>query len=148
MHRAGWDCERIGNCRGDRNAILLNEFRPDGKPHLRGRRLASRVTRAGDRLFVQLPTTTVDVHVVPRFSVAGGHGETHGGLVAPMPGVVHAVHCAVGDRVVARQPLVVLEAMKMEHQVTAPTAGTVTEVRVSAGEHVTTGTVLAVIEGT
>jgi propionyl-CoA carboxylase alpha chain len=111
-----------------------------------GRRLRSAVTAAGNRLHVQLPSGTVDVDIVPRFAVAAGDDAGHGGLVAPMPGVVHSVHCAIGDVVATRQPLLILEAMKMEHPVVAPQAGTVTDVRVALGEHVTTGTVLVVLQ--
>ena len=59
-------------------------------------------------------------------------GAAHAGgdaLTAPMPGTVTAVKVAVGDEVVAGQSLLVVEAMKMEHVITAPHAGTVTELR-------------------
>jgi propionyl-CoA carboxylase alpha chain len=69
-----------------------------------------------------------------------------GSLTAPMPGSVLAVRVAKGDRVAAGQPVLVLEAMKMEHTLAAPAAGTVTEVRVAAGEQVPAGAVLAVLE--
>jgi propionyl-CoA carboxylase alpha chain len=63
-----------------------------------------------------------------------------------MPGLVLAVRVAKGDRVDAGQPLLTLEAMKMEHPVLAPAAGTVTELRVAAGAQVDAGDVLAVVE--
>lgn len=53
---------------------------------------------------------------------------------------------AAGDRVVARQPLVVLEAMKMEHEITAPVDGTVGELSVAVGDQVDGGQTLAVVE--
>ena len=49
----------------------------------------------------------------------------HGALTAPMPGKILAVTVAVGDIVSANQPLLVLEAMKMEHTIAVPYAGTV-----------------------
>jgi propionyl-CoA carboxylase alpha chain len=55
------------------------------------------------------------------------------------------VRVAKGDRVRAGQPLLALEAMKMEHAVLAPADGVVTELRVAAGSHVDAGEVLAVI---
>jgi propionyl-CoA carboxylase alpha chain len=103
------------------------------------------VTRAGDRLHVQVPRGTVDLDVVPRFVVPGSTGTT-GGLVAPMPGVVLEVRCAAGDRVGAGQTLVVLEAMKMEHRIDAPADGVVGAVEVTAGQHVENGAVLLVID--
>src|SRR5690606_21669199 len=51
-------------------------------------------------------------------------------LTAPMPGTVTVVKVAVGDRVAAGQSLLVVEAMKMEHVISAPHAGTVTELDV------------------
>jgi propionyl-CoA carboxylase alpha chain len=54
--------------------------------------------------------------------------------------------CAEGDIVEAGQVLVVLEAMKMEHAVRSPTAGTVVAVRVTASQQVETGAVLAVVD--
>ncbi len=69
-----------------------------------------------------------------------------GSLTAPMPGLVLTVRVAEGDKVDAGQPLLALEAMKMEHPVLAPTAGRVTELRVAAGSQVDAGDVLAVVE--
>jgi propionyl-CoA carboxylase alpha chain len=66
--------------------------------------------------------------------------------VAPMPGIVLDVRCAAGDVVDARQTLVVLEAMKMEHHVLAPADGVVAEVRVAKGQHVANGAVLLILE--
>jgi len=65
-----------------------------------------------------------------------------------MPGSVVRVLVAAGDTVEKGQPLVVLEAMKMEHTVSAPAGGSVTDVRVSAGQQVEAGSVLVVVEGT
>jgi acetyl/propionyl-CoA carboxylase alpha subunit len=70
---------------------------------------------------------------------------TAGSLVAPMPGAVVRVLVGVGDSVVAQQPLVVLEAMKMEHTVASPAAGSVVELKVAAGQQVDAGMVLAVV---
>jgi propionyl-CoA carboxylase alpha chain len=110
-----------------------------------GRRSTARVTRAGDRVYVQMPRGTVDFDVVERFSVPGAELAT-GGLVAPMPGTVLDVRVAVGDQVEAGTTLVVMEAMKMEHHINAPADGIVTEVFVSAGEQVDNGAALLMIE--
>ncbi|GAA1876386.1 acetyl-CoA carboxylase biotin carboxylase subunit [Actinomadura bangladeshensis] len=75
-------------------------------------------------------------------SAAAGDGV----LRSPMPGTVLAVKAAEGDRVEAGQPLVVVEAMKMEHTVTAPLAGVVAQLPVRAGAQVALDAVLAVIE--
>jgi biotin carboxyl carrier protein len=67
-------------------------------------------------------------------------------LTAPMPGKVVRVLCAVGDQVAAEQGLLVVEAMKMQNEVLAPKAGKITELRVSEGQTVNAGEVLAVVE--
>ncbi|UDY23496.1 biotin carboxylase N-terminal domain-containing protein [Nocardioides sp. Kera G14] len=80
----------------------------------------------------------------PRFTDPADRVE-EGSLLAPMPGAVVAVHAKVGDEVAEGQPLLVLEAMKMQHTITAPHAGQVTELDVAVGDQVTGGTVLAVV---
>ncbi|MFF8832432.1 acetyl/propionyl/methylcrotonyl-CoA carboxylase subunit alpha [Streptomyces sp. NPDC015131] len=70
-----------------------------------------------------------------------------GSLLAPMPGtVVRVAGVAAGDRVEAGQPLVWLEAMKMEHRVTAPASGTLTALHAVPGRQVEVGALLAVVE--
>ena len=81
---------------------------------------------------------------VPRFPDPTA-GRPAGSLLAPMPGGVVRVLAEPGAVVTAGQPLVVLEAMKMEHTVTAPGAGILAEVRVAHGDQVDTGQVLAVV---
>ncbi|HEY0453090.1 biotin carboxylase N-terminal domain-containing protein [Actinophytocola sp.] len=72
-------------------------------------------------------------------AVAGGP------VTSPMPGTVLVVKAAVGDRVAAGAPLVVVEAMKMEHTVTAPVDGVLTELNVQAGQQVALNQPLAVV---
>jgi biotin carboxyl carrier protein len=67
-------------------------------------------------------------------------------IVAPMPGRVVRVLVKPGDRVAVRQPLVVVEAMKMENELRAPKAGRVKDVSATAGASVEPGRVLIVIE--
>ncbi|OEV23405.1 hypothetical protein AN220_24640, partial [Streptomyces nanshensis] len=67
-------------------------------------------------------------------------------LTAPMPGTVTVVKAAVGDEVAAGQSLLVVEAMKMEHVITAPHAGRVAELEVTAGSTVAMDQVLAVVD--
>jgi propionyl-CoA carboxylase alpha chain len=69
-----------------------------------------------------------------------------GSLLAPMPGTVVRLGVAVGDQVAAGQPLLWLEAMKMEHVISAPAAGIVAELPVAAGQQVEVGSVLAVVK--
>jgi acetyl/propionyl-CoA carboxylase alpha subunit len=75
---------------------------------------------------------------------AASHGES--AVTAPMPGTVIKVLVAPGDQVQARQPLLVLEAMKMEMPVTAPHDGAVRNVHVAEGDRVAGGAVLVELE--
>ena len=77
---------------------------------------------------------------------AGAAFAADGAILAPMPGKVIAVDVAEGDKVTAGQRLMVLEAMKMEHALTAPFDGTVTELSATTGGQVQVEAVLAVVE--
>jgi acetyl/propionyl-CoA carboxylase alpha subunit len=71
----------------------------------------------------------------------GGHGSA-GAVVAPFPGGVTEVAVSVGSTVAAGDPVVVIEAMKMLHTLTAAGPGTVEEVRVAVGDQVASNQVL------
>ncbi len=90
------------------------------------------------------PHGQVSLRELPRYpSGEGSLGE--GALVAPMPGKVIKLAVAEGATVVAGDILVVLEAMKMEHELVAPADGTVTELRVAEGDQVDAGSPIAII---
>jgi propionyl-CoA carboxylase alpha chain len=89
---------------------------------------------------------SVELRTVPRF-VDPSTRPPEGALVAPMPGAVVRIAVAVGDAVETGQPLMWLEAMKMEHVITAPADGVVAELAVSLGQQVEQGTALAVVAG-
>jgi 3-methylcrotonyl-CoA carboxylase alpha subunit len=76
-----------------------------------------------------------------------GQSPTDGSVVAPMPGNVIAVSVAEGDRVLRGQPLVIIEAMKMEQTLNAPFDGIVAELWASPGMQVVEGRLLVRIEG-
>ncbi len=103
------------------------------------------VTPVGARRFVRLGTLdfVLDRESSGRRRPAGG---AHGGLTAPMPGVITKVMVVVGDEVAKGQPLVALEAMKMEHLIRAPHAGIVKRVAASPGAMVQAGTELVQVE--
>jgi acetyl-CoA/propionyl-CoA carboxylase biotin carboxyl carrier protein len=131
----------------------------DGEP------VAARAVRDGDRLTVSLDGLTMsyflqhesgtvwlaaDGHVTAlreheRLSSSAGSHTADGTVTAPMPGTVTVVQAAVGDEVEAGTPLLVVEAMKMEHVLTAPVAGTVTELDVTAGRTVALDERVAVV---
>jgi acyl-CoA carboxylase subunit alpha len=82
---------------------------------------------------------------VPRFPPPARE-EVRGGCFAPMPGKILAVRVQPGQSVRRGETLVILEAMKMEHDVAAPHDGVVRELRVEAGQQVDAGDVLVVLE--
>jgi acetyl/propionyl-CoA carboxylase alpha subunit len=100
----------------------------------------------GNRVYVDGPMGSWSLTVVERFPLPDDAGLA-GSLVAPMPGSILRVLVTVGELVSPGQPLVVLEAMKMEHQVVAPAAGTVTRVLVESGTQVVTAQPLLIVEG-
>ncbi|MDW8213432.1 MAG: acetyl-CoA carboxylase biotin carboxylase subunit [Roseiflexaceae bacterium] len=77
---------------------------------------------------------------------AAGHSHSRAGLEAPMPGTIARILVREGDRVSAHQPLVVLEAMKMEHIVAAPHDGIVLRLPYAAGALVAKGATLVELE--
>jgi propionyl-CoA carboxylase alpha chain len=110
-----------------------------------GRRHHARISRAEARLVVQGTRGDVEFEICPRFKLPGAE-EAAGGFVAKMPGKVIDLRVEAGQRVSAGETLVVLEAMKMEHPMSASEDGVVTEVRVEVGEQVESGTLLLVFE--
>jgi len=98
---------------------------------------------------VMLPEGAVQVLVNGRRSrrgvdTAGASGVQK--ITAPMPGKVLRVLVRAGDEVTLRQPLVVIEAMKMENELASPKAGRVKEVAVSEGQSVEAGRLLVIVE--
>ncbi|MEU3255013.1 biotin carboxylase N-terminal domain-containing protein [Streptomyces sp. NPDC006997] len=103
------------------------------------------VTRHGDQVYVNSTRLTA----LPRFpDPATPHAP--GSLLAPMPGTVVRVAegLAEGSRVEAGQPLLWLEAMKMQHEIKAPATGTLGALNAAPGQQVQVGTLLAVVTAT
>ncbi|MCG7210509.1 acetyl/propionyl/methylcrotonyl-CoA carboxylase subunit alpha [Streptomyces arenae] len=101
------------------------------------------VARYGDEIHVNNTALTA----LPRFPDAKAQ-LAPGSLLAPMPGTVVRVAegLEVGSTVEAGRPLLWLEAMKMQHQITAPATGTLSELRVTVGQQVQPGSLLAVVQ--
>jgi propionyl-CoA carboxylase alpha chain len=103
------------------------------------------VARHDQDVYVDSAYGPVHLVALPRFPEPGSAVEK-GSLVAPMPGNVIRLGAAVGDAVTAGQPLIWLEAMKMEHTIAAPTAGVLAELNVDTGDQVEVGAVLARVD--
>ncbi|MEQ1569186.1 MAG: biotin/lipoyl-containing protein, partial [Myxococcota bacterium] len=104
---------------------------------------AHRTLDDGDLVYVHLGDGEAFVQLEPRFPERAEVAAEPGQCVAHTPGKVVFVAVAVGDVVAAGQRLLTLEAMKMEHPVTAPEAGVVAELRVALGDAVSEGELLA-----
>jgi propionyl-CoA carboxylase alpha chain len=102
------------------------------------------VARHGDTSYVDSALGSVTLKAEPRFADPAA-ALAAGSLVAPMPGTVVRLAVEAGDIVAAGDPLLWLEAMKMEHRIAAPADGVVTELPVTVGQQVEVGTILAVV---
>jgi len=118
---------------GDRVTVTLN-----------GVRAAHAVASYGDLLCVDDGLWSTQWRIRPRFADLEA-GASAAGPSTPVPGTVTVVEVAAGDRVTAGQTLVVLEAMKMEHRITADADGIVSEVLVEPGQSVDAHQVVAVL---
>lgn len=103
------------------------------------------VARYGADVYVDSSLGPVHLLALPRFGDPDA-AVAQGSLLAPMPGSVLRIGAAVGDPVTAGQPLVWLEAMKMEHTVTSPGDGVLAELNVEVGQQVDVGAVLARVD--
>jgi 3-methylcrotonyl-CoA carboxylase alpha subunit len=124
------------------------ELSPDGTlaAVLDGARETATAVFAGDGLTLFRTGGTHRFAVVDRLAVAADADAAGGRLQSPMPGKVVAVLVEAGAAVEKGQPLMVLEAMKMEHTIRAPSAGTVAAVRFAVGEQVPEGEDLIAFE--
>ena len=102
------------------------------------------VTPSGNRRFVRIGT--LDFVLDREAGRARRGGAQAGGLEAPMPGVVTKVLVAAGDDVKKGQPLVAIEAMKMEHAIRAPRDGRIARVNAIVGQMVAGGAALVAME--
>ena len=102
-------------------------------------------------LYLDVDGRSVAFRLAPPPDVESARRAAHGGspgaseVRAPMPGGVLAVHVEAGSRVNLGDPLVTLEAMKMEHVVAAPSAGRVAELLVGNGDQVARGEIVAIL---
>ncbi|MFC9632377.1 acetyl/propionyl/methylcrotonyl-CoA carboxylase subunit alpha [Streptomyces mirabilis] len=134
--RAGLTADGVRVVHADARLVVLE---------VDGVRRKFEVTRYGDQVFVNATALTA----LPRFPDPAAQ-QAPGSLLAPMPGTVVRVAegLATGAAVRAGEPLLWLEAMKMEHKISAPTAGTLTALHATPGQQVEVGTLLAVVETT
>jgi propionyl-CoA carboxylase alpha chain len=142
-HVVEWFGTRGGYASADPEIKVLDASPEEVLLEAGGVEVRFEVSVVGDVVAVDGPTGSVQLRAVPRF-VDPTEALASGSLLAPMPGSVVAVHAGDGDSVVAGSALLVLEAMKMQHTISAPTDGVVTDL-VAVGAQVAAGDVLAVV---
>jgi propionyl-CoA carboxylase alpha chain len=98
----------------------------------------------GEQVHVDSSLGPVTLHRLPRFVDPAEHVAA-GSLLAPMPGSVVRIAVEVGQQVSAGDPILWLEAMKMQHRINAPADGVVAELPVREGQQIDVGAVLAVV---
>ena len=108
-------------------------------------RFFSKVTRDNENIVVHGPWGDALFTILPRFTLPGSEALA-GGLVAPMPGKVVDLKVKTGSKVKKGDTLVILEAMKMEHQVKAPEDGKITKVLIKKDDQLENGTLLMVLD--
>jgi acetyl/propionyl-CoA carboxylase alpha subunit len=128
---------------GRTTTAFLSDYPPLSEPPLR---LPSGPWEGGWRLNLPSPPPHSPPDVDAAAGARAGEGAEQSTLTAPMPGTVIRVLATEGDRVTHRQPLLVLEAMKMETPVVSPYDATVKAVHVAEGDRVAGGALLVELE--
>lgn len=104
------------------------------------------IAASGSDGSVVLATALGNIRLLPARGVPitgdGGAGGAHKQIKSSMPGKVLKILCKPGDRIEAGQPIMIIEAMKMENEIRAKHAGVVEEIPVQPGQKVETGEVL------
>ena len=115
-------------------------------------RTRAEILRVGETVHLDLAGRSIPFRLAPppdvdrAASAAAAHTGGHAELTAPMPGHVLKIHVSVGSDVAVDDPIVTLEAMKMEHVVGSPRAGRLTALLVAEGDQVARGDTLGVVD--
>ena len=135
---------RIGEEDEVRSAKLLSSGSDRFEIQLDDIQAGGYASKFGNRWYVDIPAGSLVLTEKSRFPEAD-IADVEGGLTAPMPGKIVAIEVSEGDSVNTSQLLVLMEAMKMEHQIVAAFDGVVAEVRVAVGDQVANGELLVII---
>jgi 3-methylcrotonyl-CoA carboxylase alpha subunit len=135
---------------GGQSLVVRGQVGPSGTVHaqLGERRVSAAVVTSGEKRQVFFEGRSWSIVLVGALSAGGGGDDHAGGLKAPMPGKVIALIATAGSVVEKGAPLLVLEAMKMEHTISAPAKGLVKAFHFAAGDQVTDGVDLVDFEPT
>jgi geranyl-CoA carboxylase alpha subunit len=128
---------------GTTEAVLLAKVQGHVIADLDGVRRHIPLHRDGDRLEFSWAGETWRAEDLSLTPETAHRGASDGILVAPMSGLVRAVHVGAGERIAANTPILSLEAMKMEHDLTLPVSGMLADLHVAPGAQVSAGQILA-----
>jgi acetyl-CoA/propionyl-CoA carboxylase, biotin carboxylase, biotin carboxyl carrier protein len=128
---------------GDGEPVKASAWRTDDRLYVRSQDVTRSYRHATDGELTWIGNWPLQEP--EQLSRKGGAGAAGGAVTSPMPGTVLLLRVAAGEQVSAGQPLLVVEAMKMEHTVVAPIDGAVAELAVHAGQQVRLGQQLAVV---
>ena len=109
-----------------------------------GRRVCYEIDRQGMQWYLHGRSGDLQITELPRYPVSGTD-ELAGGLIAPMPGAVLTTEVNSGDKVSKGDLLLILEAMKMEHRITATMDGIISKLHVATGDQVENGQLLVTL---
>jgi len=139
-HHGGLSLTLPGGAAGEAIALAVRSASPERHElHLNERRVAVSTYKVGEQVAVFGTHGSALVTEVDVIAHAGEGGSEGGRLTAPMPGKLVAFLAQAGDTVAKGQPLAVMEAMKMEHTITAPRDGVVAELLFAVGDQVGDG---------
>jgi 3-methylcrotonyl-CoA carboxylase alpha subunit len=139
-HHGGLSLTLPGGAAGEAIALAVRSASPERHElHLNERRVAVSTYKVGEQVAVFGAHGSALVTEVDVIAHAGEGGSEGGRLTAPMPGKLVAFLAQAGDTVAKGQPLAVMEAMKMEHTITAPRDGVVAELLFAVGDQVGDG---------
>ena len=145
-HQVAYRITRDGlRADGHEGVLLISHTPSEVVLTVAGVRRAFAIARYGNEIYVDSPLGPAAFTAVERFADPSEQVAA-GSLLAPMPGSVVRIAVTAGDTVRAGQPILWLEAMKMQHQINAPADGVLAELPVREGQQVEVGTVLAVVE--
>jgi len=112
---------------------------------INNKRFFSKITKQANKIVVHMPWGDAVLETLPRFVLPGLDIES-GGLIAPMPGKVIDLKVKVGSKVKKGDTLVILEAMKMEHQVKASEDGKVSKLLIKKDDQLDNGALLMIVK--
>ncbi|MGQ7844041.1 acetyl/propionyl/methylcrotonyl-CoA carboxylase subunit alpha [Granulosicoccus sp. 3-233] len=136
-HSAGWQVRFPNLEEFPSSGICVQALSPD-RVSVDGRSVCVHAWRVTDRLSLQLGGTSAEFRI-PQAGADAAVGPASDAIVSPMPGRVVAVNCSAGDRVLAGQSLIVVEAMKMEQELACERDGVIESIAVRAEDQIAQG---------